>query len=316
MMVSKSDFDTENTVRNQRTMRVAMIGLGNLGGRMAVCLRDSGVEMVGLDIRPERAGELSITPAASVAEACESGTVLLSLPSDESIAATIRGESGIGATAAEGTVVVDLSTASPSASRAHHDFLAERGIRFLDAGVSGGPAGAEAGSLTLMVGGDAAVLDEVRSTLECIGAKIYHLGEPGNGHATKAINNYLNGINLAATAEAMVVGVKAGLDPELLLEVINESTGANWATQNRFPRIIEGDYIEGGLSNRLMAKDLDLYLALADEAAAPTILGASCRTVFGLAMASGYEHRVSNTVVDAIGDIAGGVRIQNERGRE
>jgi 3-hydroxyisobutyrate dehydrogenase-like beta-hydroxyacid dehydrogenase len=97
--------------------------------------------------------------------------------------------------------------------------------------------------------------------------------------------------------------------------VINESTGANWATENRFPRIIAGDYIEGGLSNRLMAKDLDLYLAIADEAGAPAILGSSCRTVFGLAMASGYEHRVSNTVVDAIGDIAGGVRVQSEHER-
>lgn len=297
-------------------MRAAMIGLGNLGGRMAVRLRDSGVELVGLDIRPERADELSIPPAASVAEACESGTVLLSLPSDAAIGEIIRGEGGIGETAPEGTVVVDLSTASPSASRDHHAFLSERGIRFLDAGVSGGPAGAEAGSLTLMVGGEIAVLDDVRSILERIGSRIYHLGEPGNGHATKAINNYLNGVNLAATAEAMVVGVKAGLEPKLLLEVINESTGSNWATKNRFPRIIAGDYIEGGLSNRLMAKDLDLYLALADEVGAPAVLGSSCRTVFGLAMASGYEHRVSNTVVDAIGDIAGGVRLQGERGKE
>jgi 3-hydroxyisobutyrate dehydrogenase len=211
--------------------------------------------------------------------------------------------------------VVDLSTASPSASRDHHGYLAERGIRFIDAGVSGGPAGAEAGSLTLMVGGDMEVLEEVRPILEQIGSRIYHMGDPGNGHATKAVNNYLNGVNLAASAEAMVVGVKAGLDPELLLEVINESTGANWATKNRFPRIIEGDYIEGGLSNRLMAKDLDLYLALADEAGAPTVLGSSCRTVFGIAIASGYEDRVSNTVVDAIGDIAGGTRLQGRPGK-
>ena len=86
-----------------------------------------------------------------------------------------------------------------------------------------------------MVGGDAAVIDEVRSILERIGSRIYHLGDPGNGHATKAINNYLNGVNLAATAEAMIVGVRAGLDPELLLEVINESTGANWATRTGSP---------------------------------------------------------------------------------
>lgn len=297
-------------------MRAAMIGLGNLGGRMAVRLRDSGVEMVGFDVRPERAEELSIAPAKSIAEACEAGLVLLSLPSDKAIATVIRDDGGIGATAADGTTVVDLSTASPSASREHHAYLAERGIRFLDAGVSGGPARAEDGTLALMVGGDAAVLEEVRPILERIGSSIHHLGEAGNGHATKAINNYLNGVSLAATAEAMVVGVKAGLDPEQLLDVINESTGQNWATHNRFPRIIAGDYIEGGLSNRLMAKDLDLYLALADGSGAPAILGSSCRSVFGLAIASGYEHQVSNTVVDAIGDVAGGARIQKSRGGE
>ena len=293
-------------------MRTAMIGLGNMGGRMAVRLRESGAEIVGLDIRSERADELSIARASTVAEACEAGTVLLSLPSDAAIGEVVLGSGGICETAPEGVVVADLSTASPSVSRAHHAALAERGIQFLDAGVSGGPAGAEAGTLTLMVGGDAATLERVRPTFERIGSSIYHLGEPGNGNTAKIVNNYLNGVNLAATAEAMVVAVKAGLDPELLLEVINASTGSNWATQNRFGRILAGDYQEGGLSNRLMAKDLDLFLALADGAGAPAVLGSSTRAVFGLALSSGYEERVSNTVVDALGDIAGGVRVQSK----
>ncbi len=293
-------------------MRAAMIGLGNLGGRMAVRLRDYGIEMVGFDVRDERAEELGIPAAETIAEAAEAGTVLLSLPSDAAITEVVVGPGGLTETAPAGLTVVDLSTASPSRSRAHHATLAERGIDFLDAGVSGGPPRAETGTLTLMVGGDAAALERVRPVLDGIGSAIHHFGEPGKGHAAKLVNNYLNGISLAATAEAMVVGVKAGLEPEQLLEVLNSSTGQNWATQNRFPSIIAGDYQEGGLSNRLMAKDLDLYLAFADETAAPTVLGASCRAVFGIAMASGYEHRISNTVVDALGDIAGGVRIQSE----
>jgi 3-hydroxyisobutyrate dehydrogenase-like beta-hydroxyacid dehydrogenase len=209
-----------------------------------------------------------------------------------------------------GQVVVDLSTADPAAAARWTDLLATRGAAFLDAGVSGGPMGAEAGTLTLMIGGPAEALDRARPVLEVIGQRFFHLGGPGSGHAAKAVNNYLNGMNLAATAEAMVVGVKAGLDPERLLEVINASTGANWATEHRFPRIVRGDYIEGGLSNALMVKDLDLYLGLAGEHRVPALLGSACRSVFTIAMARGYADRVSNTVVDVLGDLAGGVRVQ------
>jgi 3-hydroxyisobutyrate dehydrogenase len=291
-------------------MRVGMVGLGNLGGRMAVRLRDTGTDVIGFDVRDTRPAELGIAAAANVEQACEGGIVLLSLPSDAAIADVVLGPGGVLETAPEGAIVVDLSTASPSASRSHHAALAERGVGFLDAGVSGGPMGAEAGTLTLMVGGERALLESVRPVLEGIGQRIFHLGGPGTGHAAKAVNNYLNGVNLAAAAEALVVGVKAGLDPALLLEVINTSSGASWATENRFPRILQGDYIEGGLSNALMVKDLDLYLALAAEAGAPVLMGSTCRAVFGIAMASGYEDRVSNTIVDVLGDLAGGVRVQ------
>lgn len=301
-------------------MKAAMVGLGNLGGRMAVRLREVGHDVTGFDVREDRAGELGLPAAASLAAACEAGVVLLSLPSDAAIADVVLGAEGIRAQAPEGTIVVDLSTASPTGSRERHATLAERGIPFLDAGVSGGPAAAEAGTLTLMIGGDPAVLDRVRPVLDGIGRRIFHLGEPGAGHAAKVVNNYLNGVNLAASAEAMVVGVRAGLDPRALLEVINASSGANWATENRFPSIVEGDYLEGGLSNELMAKDLALYLDLARDRRAPALMGATCLSLFDMAIACGYSGRVSNTVVDALGDLAGGVRIQSppagEEGRE
>lgn len=291
-------------------MRAAMVGLGNIGGRMAVHLRSTGADVAGFDVRGHRASELGLREAGTLAEACTADVILLSLPSDAAIDAVVLGPDGVREHASRGAVVVDLSTASPAATRERHAALLERGVELLDAGVSGGPRGAEAGTLTLMVGGSEAALDGVRHVLLGIGQQIFHLGGPGTGHAAKAVNNYLNGINLAAAAEAMVVGVKAGLDPELLLEVINSSSGRNWATENRFPSVLKGDYMEGGLSNALMAKDLDLYLALAAETSAPALLGSVCRTVFGVAVARGYDQRVSNTVVDALGDLAGGVRVQ------
>src|SRR4051812_35840800 len=134
-------------------MRAAMVGLGNLGGRMAVRLASTGAEVVGFDVRPGRAGELGIPDAGSLAAACAEEVVLLSLPSDAAIDAVVLGPGGLGEHAAPGAVVVDLSTASPSRTRARHAALAERGIELLDAGVSGGPKGAEAGTLTLMAGG-------------------------------------------------------------------------------------------------------------------------------------------------------------------
>jgi len=289
-----------------------MVGLGNLGGRMAVRLRDEGHAVLGHDVRAERAAELGLEPAGGLAGACAAGLVLLSLPSDAAIDAVVLGPDGIEGRAPAGTVVVDLSTASPARTRARHAALAARGIALLDAGVSGGPRAAEAGTLTLMAGGDAAALDRARPVLLGLGAKIFHVGGPGTGHAAKAVNNFLNAANLAAAAEAMVVGTKAGLDPEQLLEIVNASSGRNWATEHRFPSILRGDYLEGGLSNTLMAKDLDVYLDLAAGTRVPTLLGPTCRAVFGVAMACGYADRVSNTVVDALGDLAGGVRVQRD----
>ncbi len=292
--------------------RVGFIGLGNMGGRMASRLAQAGYQVKGYDVRPGLAESWGVIPAASIADACQAEVVLLSLPDSRVIEQVVLGADGILAAAAAGSTVVDLSTADPASTRRLQAKLAEVGVDYLDAGVSGGPAGAAAGTLTVMVGGSEAGFNRVRPLLEVIGKRLFYMGGPGNGHAAKAVNNFLNGLTLAATAEAMLVGVQAGLDPAQLLEVLNASSGRSYATEFRFPRIIRGDYIEGGLSNRLMAKDLDVYISLARELEVPTILGNTCRTVFALAIAAGYGDRVSNTVVDALGDLIGGVRLQGQ----
>lgn len=289
---------------------IGFIGLGNMGGRMAVRLRGAGYTVKGYDIRPELADRLGLTAATAAADVCEAEMVLLSLPDSSVIEQVILGPGGVRDAARPGLVVVDLSTAEPSSTRKLHGILAERGVDYLDAAVSGGPAGAAAGTLTIMVGGEPLVLERVRPVLEVLGKRIYYMGGPGNGHATKAVNNFLNGMSLAATAEAMVVGVKAGLDPSQLLEVLNASSGRSYATEFRFPRILKGDYLEGGLSNALMAKDLDVYNALARQVRAPSLLGEVCRSVFAIAIGTGYADKVSNTIVDVLGNLAGGVRIQ------
>ncbi len=295
-------------------MRIGLVGLGNMGGRMAVRLNEAGHEVLGCDSAPGRAESVGVRPAGTPAEAtAEADVVLLSLPSDAAIEAVMCGPDGVVSAARRDQVVADLSTADPASAVRWTELLGERGARFVDAGISGGPMGAEAGTLTLMAGGSEEALERLRPVFEVIGERVLHVGGPGSGHTAKVVNNFLNGLNLAGTAEAMVLGVKAGLDPRALLEVINASTGSNWASQHRFPRIVEGDYIEGGLTNTLMAKDLDLYLGLAAEQEAPTLLSSACRSAFAVALASGRGGEVSNTVVDALGDLAGGVRVQAPR---
>jgi 3-hydroxyisobutyrate dehydrogenase-like beta-hydroxyacid dehydrogenase len=187
-------------------------------------------------------------------------------------------------------------------------------VDFLDAGISGGAKAADAGTLTIMVGGDALALDRVRPILERFAAKIFHMGESGAGHIAKLLNNFLNGISLAATAEVMVAAKRSGLDLETFLDVVNASSGVNFATLNRFPHIIKGDYLEGGLTGRLMAKDIRLYLEHVARLGVPTFNGPACLAAFEVANALGYEDQISNRVVDGIGDLAGGVRLQDTGG--
>jgi 3-hydroxyisobutyrate dehydrogenase len=291
-------------------MTVGVVGLGNMGGRIARRLVDGGEDVVGFDLDAERAAAAGARAAASLSEvASAADVVLLSLPDSSAIEAVVDAIEGA---LRAGQVVVDLSTAAPASTVAIHERLAARDVAYVDAGISGGAAGAEAGTLTIMAGGEAQALDAVRPVLAHFAATVHHMGASGSGHVAKLINNFLNAISLAATAEAMVAGRKAGLDLRQLLEVVNESSGVNFATLNRFPRIVEGDYLEGGLTSDLMAKDVMLYLDLARELGVTSLNGPPCLAAFHLAAALGYGDQISNRVVDALGDIAGGVRIHDQ----
>jgi 3-hydroxyisobutyrate dehydrogenase len=290
--------------------RIGFIGLGNMGGRMTRRLADAGYKVLGYDPVPGRAAAAGATGARSVTEVVQgSDCILLSLPDSPVIETVVRGDGGVLAAGQAGQVVVDLSTAAPSSSIALHAELAGHGIEFLDAGISGGAAAAEHGTLTIMVGGSAAALDSIAWVLEPVAAKVVHMGAAGAGHTTKVLNNFLNAVSLAATAEVMLAAKQAGLDLALVLDVINASSGVNFATLNRFPHIIRGDYLEGGLTSALMTKDIDLYVACLAELGVPTLQAAGALAAFGVASSLGYRDQISNKVVDALGDLAGGIRL-------
>lgn len=289
---------------------VGFIGLGNMGGRIAAHLISNGHRVVGYDRNTEQAQSCGAEVAASVADVAQAAdVVLLSLPDSTVVEAVVLSEEGLLAHARPGLVVVDLSTAAPSSTVRLHTALAERGAELVDAGVSGGAGAAANGTLSIMAGGGAQVLADLQWLFDVISSKVFHMGGPGAGHTAKLLNNFLNGVSLSATAEVMVAARKAGLDLDVFLDVLNSSSGVNFATLKRFPRIVHGDYLEGGLSSRLMMKDVVLYVERVRELGVPALNAAGPMAAFGLALQLGYGDLISNRVVDAIGDIAGGVRL-------
>jgi 3-hydroxyisobutyrate dehydrogenase len=288
-----------------------MIGLGNMGGRIARRIRAAGLPVQGYDRDAAQAANAGVPSRTSIAElVADAHVVFLSLPDSTVVEQVVFGDGGLLGCVRAGQVVVDLSTAAPSSSVKIHAALGEQDVAFVDAGISGGAAGAEQGTLAIMAGGSAEALAIAAPILATFSAHVYHMGEPGSGHVAKLLNNFLNAISLAATAEVMVAAKQADLDLAQFLDVVNHSSGINFATLNRFPRIIEGDYLEGGLTGALMAKDVRLYLEYLQELGVTSFTGTACLGAFNLAGALGYGDQISNRVVDAIGDIAGGVRVQ------
>src|SRR5262249_53440932 len=282
-----------------------------MGGRISRRIVEAGHDLVGYDSDGTRADATGVRAAASVAELVhETDLVLFSLPDSHVVETVVLGEDGVLANAHDGQVVVDLSTASPASTRELHARLAEKSVEYVDGGISGGAAAAEQGTLTIMAGGSPGALARARPGLETFSSRTHHLGASGSGHTAKPLNNFLNGVSLAATAEVMVAARLAGLDLQQFLDVVNHSSGVNFASLNRFPRIVDGDYLEGGLTGNLMQKDLLLYVDLARDLGAPTLNAAGPIATFGLAAGLGYGELISNRVVDALGDVAGGVRLQ------
>lgn len=290
--------------------RIGFIGLGNMGGRMTRRLVDAGIAVLGYDAAPQRVAAAGAKVAGSIEEVVKFGdVVMMSLPDSKVVETVVEGEGGVLAHCRAGQIVVDLSTAAASSTTRLAQRFAQEGVQYVDAGISGGAAAAEKGTLTLMVGGDEHAVASIEWAFAPISAKVAYMGASGAGHTTKLLNNFLNAVSLAASAEVMVAGKKAGLDLRLLLDVLNSSSGVNFATLNRFPKIVEGDYLEGGLTGKLMTKDVVLYVDRARELGVVSLNAAGPLASFGLGTALGYGDVISNRVVDAIGDVSGGVRL-------
>jgi 3-hydroxyisobutyrate dehydrogenase-like beta-hydroxyacid dehydrogenase len=272
-------------------MTIGFVGLGRMGGPMCRNLiTKSGEPVVVFDAAPDRMEAclaLGAAPASTVADvATRADVIFTSLPMPHDVEAVALGAQGIADGARPGTVYFDLSTNSPTAARRIAEALEARGVTMLDAPVSGGPSGAEAGTLAVMAGGDETVFEAHRPLIECFAANAIHVGPVGSGLVAKVINNMLAISAVASACEGLMLGAQAGLDPRRLDAVIRKSSGDSFAYRALADRALSGDYTPA-FALDLAYKDVHLALELADELAVPTPIGSSTHDLMRMARGLG-----------------------------
>jgi 3-hydroxyisobutyrate dehydrogenase len=247
-------------------VKVSVIGLGQMGLGMATALAGKGFAVVGFDVAgvsQRKAAAAGITVKASLAEALgNTDAVILSLPLAAHVLEVVEGPGGVLAAAAKDTIIIDTSTSEASVSRKLAEACATRGIGFLDAPVSGGPAGAKAGTLTMMIGGDAAHVAAAQPVLDAIAAKVIHVGPSGAGNVAKLVNNLLVAVNLLTVSEAMRLSEAAGVPTADVLKVVNAASGRSAVSEVNYPRWIQSGAFDSGFTMGLMRKDVRLASAL------------------------------------------------------
>jgi 3-hydroxyisobutyrate dehydrogenase len=278
-------------------MKIGFIGTGTMGQPMLANLVKKGFAVIASDIVPaalDAAVRLGAVRAGSVREAAASGDLVITmLPSSANVEAVYLGAGGILEATPEGRLCVDMSTIDPGTSQRVAARLKERGLRFLDAPVSGGVGGAAAGTLAIMIGGDTGDLEEARPVLAAMGANIIHVGDIGAGEVAKLCNNLISGSVLIAVAEAFRIAEAFGVDPQILTNVIAKSSGATWVMEHMHPvpGIVESaassrQYAPGFMTD-LMAKDLGLAVSAAREKRVPLAVAAAAQQLYRMASSHG-----------------------------
>jgi 3-hydroxyisobutyrate dehydrogenase-like beta-hydroxyacid dehydrogenase len=289
-------------------MQLGFIGLGKMGRPMTRNLLEAGYQVVIHNRSREVVDELSqkgATPATAPDQVAEAADVVFTcLPTPESVEDVYFGDHGLIGAARAGQVLVDCSTVGPDLSRRQAAATSERGAWFLDAPVSGGPAGAEGGTLTIMIGGDGGALEKARPAFEVLGANIHHVGPSGSGTVVKLVNQLLVGINVAAVAEAIVFGVKAGADPAALHEVLGSSFGGSAMLNRAMPLVMDRKFDPATPVN-LIYKDLGLISEVGKQLGTRMLLGALANEVFKESRALGYGDEDMVAVFKSVERIAG-----------
>ena len=288
---------------------VGFIGTGNMGNPMAGNVLKNGFPLTVFDRHAPamenliQAGAKKGASAQDVVEHCE--IVMTCLPASPDVEAAYLDAGGLIERAKSGTVLIDLSSVLPSTPRKLEPAAAKRGVHYLEAPVSGGVSGARAATLAVMVGGDAAVLKRVEPVLKSIGPNIFHVGPVGAGNTVKAINNMMASVNSLAMMEGVAVGLKAGLDPMTIYEVVKASSGGSKALERLATAIVPRKF-EPGFKVRLMNKDLETFTTIAKELHVPVSFANIAQNYQQAAMAAGLadmDTSVAMTVIEKLAAI-------------
>lgn len=253
---------------------IGFVGIGAMGTPMAGNLARAGYKLVVYDLDARRtaavAGTAGITVAKTLAELGATANIIITmLPDGKAVRTALCGNKNsfkdcLLERAQKNTLVIDMSSSSPMGTRELGTLLKQRGLQFIDAPVSNGVKGAVAATLSIMVGGDKAIFERVKPLLEKMGSQIYHAGPLGAGHAIKALNNYVSAAGLIAACEAMHAGQAFGIDPNVVVDIINTSSGMNNTTKNKCKQYMLSGAYNAGFSAGLMAKDVRTALEIAE----------------------------------------------------
>ena len=277
--------------------KIGLVGIGMMGWPMGACLAKAGFTVVVYDSRPEQsakfAAEVGGETAASLAELGRACSIVVTmLPTSKIVSDVLLGEDGVAAGMAKGGLVIDMTSGVPDVTISLEPALNERGIAIIDAPVSGGVARARTGELAIMAGGTEADIERARPVLEAMG-KVQRAGTLGCGQAMKALNNLVSAGGFLIGIEAMLVGKKFGLDPEVMVDILNASTGMNNSTQKKFKQFVLSGAFNSGFALDLMVKDLSIALDVAKARAVPTPFAALCRELWASAdamLGKGADH--------------------------
>ena len=274
--------------------KIGFVGLGAMGGNMARRLASQGFSVAGYDPSAANAkvsGDAGVKIVDSPAAAADGADfVLSSVPDPAAIRQSYLGADGVLTRARKGMVLIDLSTIDPATWREVAAAAAKHGVEALDAPVSGGPADAGSGKLVFLIGGEKSTIEKSRPVLDALGSTFHHVGPLGSGLIVKLVNNVMSVCNVVVAAEAMVLGVKAGIEPQALFDMLSTSGGRSFHFQKRFPNVLAGDF-NPYFSIALSRKDLGLALDMAAQLGVPMPAAGAVKQVYEAARAAGLANQ-------------------------
>lgn len=260
---------------------IGFVGIGAMGTPMAGKLARAGYKLLVFDLDPARTAALAGTPGVAVAKnpaelGAAANIIITMLPDGKAVRSALCGRDDsfkdcLLEFAQKNALVIDMSSSSPMGTRELGGLLEQHGLQFIDAPVSNGVKGAVAATLSIMVGGDRSIFDRIKPMLEKMGSQIYHAGPLGAGHAIKALNNYVSAAGLIAACEAMHAGQAFGIDPNVVVDIINTSSGMNNTTRNKCRQYMISGAYNAGFSTGLMAKDVRTALEIAEAMQTSTL---------------------------------------------